>query len=280
MNCRLVLLSVLLGLSSAGTVAFADEAAGGPAAGTAPAAPAAQPAAAATPAATPAAGAPATTPAPAALPVSAPAATPAALPVSSPAAAPKAEAASAPPAAPPEPRPEPKAERKAKASVPKAPEPEAQPEAQPEPKAKKAKKEKEEAPPPPANGVTVNSESLLDLTSKYKPAWHSMFKGEWSVPAWIQGLDANSAPTVELTVDGKTFTVGSMCKSGDCASDRLVAAFNSEHKKAWGLEITLPPLPEASKHPKKYANLKWYGNPDLYMRKVLMTYVEKDPSWK
>lgn len=285
MNCRLVLLSVLLGLSFTTSIALADDGpAGAPATGAAPAQPAAAPATSAVLPATPAAPV-----SPAAAPAAEPAPVKAEIPaVVAPA---KVEAPAAPPAAKPEPRPEPKpAFQPPPPRRAPAPEPEAQPAAAEEKpvkeKKEKKKKEKEEpaaAAPGAAPTTVINQETLLELAKgKYAPAWHSMFKGEWSLPSWIQALDAHSAPTVDMTVDGKLYTVGSMCKASDCSNDRLVAAFNSEHRKCWGLEITVPHGlgPDAVKHPKKYASLQWYGNPDQVTKKVLMMYLEKDPSWK
>lgn len=130
------------------------------------------------------------------------------------------------------------------------------------------------------DGVT-----LVDLAKKpeYKATWASIFKGEYSPPKWVDELDALSAPVVEITDnEGKTYIVGSMCKSGDCISDRLVAAFSSDRKKAWGLGITLPAGlgKEGTAHPKQYATLRWYNKPEQNVRKVIMGYVEKDPGWK
>lgn len=148
-------------------------------------------------------------------------------------------------------------------------------------KEEKAKKEK----PEPAAAAPAAPETLIDLSNKhgYKTAWASMFKGEWSIPNWIQRVEANSAPVIETTgVDGQTYVLGSMCKSSDCANDRLIAIFSKDHKQAWSIEITVPAGlgKDGERHPKKYASLHFYGNPDVNMKKVLMGFLEKDPTWK
>ncbi len=147
---------------------------------------------------------------------------------------------------------------------------------------KSAKKEESES--SESADSSGSAETLLDLAHKhgYKSAWASMFKGEFSIPAWLQNLDANATPVNEYTVDGKKYLIGSMCKATDCLNDRLIAAFSADHKKCWGLEITVPTGlgKDAIRHPKKYASLQFYGQPDNHMRKVLMGHLEKDPSWK
>jgi hypothetical protein len=114
----------------------------------------------------------------------------------------------------------------------------------------------------------------------YKSAFFGMFKGEYSAPMWVDKFDANSSPAVQTTIDGKEYVTASMCKASDCNSDKLFAIFTGDHKKAWGLEVTVPPAgPDALKNPKKYAAFRYYGGPDLAMRKLLMQQLEKDPYW-
>ncbi len=150
--------------------------------------------------------------------------------------------------------------------------------------AEKASKESK-ADSKPKEAEAPPTETLVDLATKhgYSAAWANMFKGEWSIAAWIQNLEANSAPVIETQgVDGHSYILGSMCKSNDCANDRLIAIFNADHKRAWGVQITIPAGvgKDGERHPKKYANLKYYGNPDVNMKKVIAGFLEKDPTWK
>ncbi|MBX9685955.1 MAG: inhibitor of vertebrate lysozyme family protein [Candidatus Obscuribacterales bacterium] len=146
------------------------------------------------------------------------------------------------------------------------------------------KEKSEKAEKAPAVSST-ESMKLLDLvqTKDYKAVWASIFKGEYSPPLWVLHYDAESTGMTEVTAaDGKTFSIGSMCKASDCANDRLLVAFSADHKKGWALEITVPTGLGADgvAHPKKYASLRWYNQPDPATKKVIMSYLEKDPGWK
>lgn len=141
---------------------------------------------------------------------------------------------------------------------------------------KKAKAEEKE------NEFT--SMPLLDYIKQasMRASWGIIFKSELSIPAWIQALDADSGPTSQITgADGTVYVVGAMNRAGD-PYDRLVALFNIEKKKQWAVGINIPVSlgKEGLQHPKKYATLRWYGNPDLTIRKVFTDYLDKDPSWK
>ena len=138
---------------------------------------------------------------------------------------------------------------------------------------------------PPAQTPAAPSPNLVELVQRkdYRAVWGTMFKSEYSPPEWVSKLDAHSTSLSEATAaDGKTYWIGSMCNINDCASDRFMVAFSGDRKKAWGLGISIPAGlgKEGIAHPKKYAALRWYAQPDQTIRKVLMTHLEKDPNWK
>lgn len=115
-----------------------------------------------------------------------------------------------------------------------------------------------------------------------KASWGTVFKSELSIPAWIQSMDVDSGPTSQITgADGVNYIVGAMSKAND-PYDRLVALFTADRKKQWALGVTIPVGlgKDGLLHPKKYATLRWYGKPDSNVRKVIMDYLDKDPSWK
>jgi hypothetical protein len=109
-----------------------------------------------------------------------------------------------------------------------------------------------------------------------------MFKGEYSPPAWICDLDAQSPPMQEVKIDGKDFIFGTMCKVNECGNDKVICLFTADHKKCWSLEITVPYGlgADGAQHPKRYASLRYYGAPDVPTKKYLMFQLSKDPSWK
>lgn len=115
-----------------------------------------------------------------------------------------------------------------------------------------------------------------------KATWGSLFKSEYVVATWIQGLDADSQPITQLAgSDGVNYIFGQMNKTNEY-NERLLVLITEDHKKAWGLGVVVPLglSKEAYAHPKKYGNLRWYGKPDANIRKVLMEQLEKDPKWK
>jgi hypothetical protein len=129
------------------------------------------------------------------------------------------------------------------------------------------------------------NETLVELVQHkhdFRAAWHSLFHGEYSPPTWVLNLDAESPPAMETTINGKDYVFGSMSKASDPAADRIIVLFNSEHKKAWAVEITVPSAygADAVQHPKKYALTRFFGAPDPAMRKTLMSQMDRDPSWK
>lgn len=147
---------------------------------------------------------------------------------------------------------------------------------------KQAKADKKAKDDEKANAFTPMP--LLDYikTPDMKASWGTILKSELSIPAWIQSLDADSGPISQIPgPDGSNYVIGAMNKAGD-PYDRMIALFSSDHKKQWGLGVTIPIAigKEGLMHPKKYASLRWYGRPDLTIRKVFTDYLDKDPSWK
>jgi tetratricopeptide (TPR) repeat protein len=127
------------------------------------------------------------------------------------------------------------------------------------------------------------TESLIDLVRNkhdFKAAWGTMFKGEYSPPAWVSSLEGNSDPARQITVDGKEYVFGSMCNANDCAGDRIVVLFSGDHKKSWALEVIVPPGlgQDSTDHPLKYGTLRYFGEPDPPMKKLLLAQFERDLS--
>jgi len=124
--------------------------------------------------------------------------------------------------------------------------------------------------------------TLIKTKHDYKTAWGTLFKGEYSPPEWILTLEATSSPVTEISVEGKQFIAAKIAKASDPASDRFVCLFTPDRKKCWALEATVPPGLGADglAHPKRYAALRYYGSPDLEMKRYLTFILSRDPSWK
>lgn len=77
---------------------------------------------------------------------------------------------------------------------------------------------------------------LFDIANKapYKQAYAEML----SFPSWVSKAQGTASPVKEVMADGKTFTVGHMCKPHDCADNQLSVVFSADGKKSWGLLAT------------------------------------------
>lgn len=75
-------------------------------------------------------------------------------------------------------------------------------------------------------------EYLFDLATKapYKKAYAEML----AYPTWISEAQGVSTPTEKIAVQGKSYTLGHMCKPHDCADNQLSVVFTADGKKSWG----------------------------------------------
>lgn len=94
---------------------------------------------------------------------------------------------------------------------------------------------------------------LFDIANKapYKQAYAEML----SFPSWVSKAQGTASPVKDVMADGKTFTVGHMCKPHDCADNQLSVVFSADGKKSWGLLAT------RSADGKAF-NKQLLGNPD------------------
>ena len=83
-----------------------------------------------------------------------------------------------------------------------------------------------------ATGVCAESR-LPELTTQapYKKAYQAML----AYPQWVTTGQGTAAPVEKVVMDGKTYTVGQMCKPHDCAANQLNVVFSPDGKQAWGL---------------------------------------------
>ncbi len=140
----------------------------------------------------------------------------------------------------------------------------------------------------PASGTDAPAEegpTIIDLvkTNDYRAAWAFIFKGEYSPSRWVETLDATATPLTEVTNNGKTYLVGIMCNISNPKGNKFVVSFTADKKKGWGVELTVPAGigRDAVLHPKKYATIRYFNNPDIAMKKLLMDYLaNKEPAWK
>ncbi len=101
---------------------------------------------------------------------------------------------------------------------------------------------------------------LPELASKtpYKKAYAEML----SFPSWVSKAQGTASPVERVSVEGKSFTVGHMCKPHDCADNQLSVVFNADGTKSWGLLATRSADAEAF-------NKQLLGNPDSVVEGLL-----------
>lgn len=110
---------------------------------------------------------------------------------------------------------------------------------------------------------------LPEIASKapYKKAYAEML----SFPSWVSKAQGTASPVEDVTADGKTFTVGHMCKPHDCADNQLSVVFSADGTKSWGLLAT------RSADGKTF-NKQVLGNPDSVVQGLLnKSFSENNP---
>ena len=101
---------------------------------------------------------------------------------------------------------------------------------------------------------------LPEIASKapYKKAYAEML----SFPSWVSKAQGAASPVERVSVEGKSFTVGHMCKPHDCADNQLSVVFSADGTKSWGLLAT------RSEDGKAF-NKQLLGNPDSVIEGLL-----------
>lgn len=101
---------------------------------------------------------------------------------------------------------------------------------------------------------------LPEIASKepYKKAYAEML----SFPSWVSKAQGTASPVEKVSADGKSFTMGHMCKPHDCADNQLSVVFSADGKKSWGLLAT------RSADGKTF-NKQVLGNPDSVVEGLL-----------
>ncbi len=115
-----------------------------------------------------------------------------------------------------------------------------------------------------ATSDTLFGAYLFDLLKmpRYRSAWKRMFRGEASLPAWIDSLGENSSlvssPSSEIEVGGIRYLLSNGCKPHDCFDNQLHVLYSATSDQAWAvLKQGLAPL-------------RWFGNPNTPKRRALL----------
>ncbi|WP_097304047.1 Ivy family c-type lysozyme inhibitor [Pseudomonas chlororaphis] len=101
---------------------------------------------------------------------------------------------------------------------------------------------------------------LFEIADKapYKQAYAEML----AFPSWVSEAKGTATPIENVSVDGKSFTMGKMCKPHDCLDNQLFVVFSADGKKSWGLLVTRA-------EDGKAFNKQFLGNPDNVVTTLL-----------
>jgi hypothetical protein len=113
---------------------------------------------------------------------------------------------------------------------------------------------------PVANAIDKDP-YLFDMLKEpsYLAAWNAMLSGE-RVPAWVanyaKSFDGPSNPSKTVTIGGKAYLLGYVCKAHDCGDNQLHVLFAPAGKQAWGLLLT-------------GEKRSWLGKPDAVIQTAI-----------
>lgn len=120
---------------------------------------------------------------------------------------------------------------------------------------------------------------LLKSDSEYREAWQDMIKDEKRLPEWLMNLSGTSAPMQAVDSEEGRFLVGQVCEAHNCFNQRVYVAFDWDKDDAYALYVQIPDgLPE-DRAPSEHASLRWLGEPDEEVRKLLEEQLRSDPNW-
>ncbi|MBF0876403.1 hypothetical protein HKD21_06025 [Gluconobacter cerevisiae] len=117
-----------------------------------------------------------------------------------------------------------------------------------------------------ASAATPSTTADLANTQGFRQAYQAMV----TLPSWVMTAHATSVPVSDLSLGGKSYLLGHMCRQHDCAAEQLEVVFAKDHSAAWGL-LSI----------KRDGPLKqnFLGAPDAEMQKVLLkAYQDNNPA--
>jgi len=75
--------------------------------------------------------------------------------------------------------------------------------------------------------------TAAELTSK--PTFRQAYKKMLTFPAWVQTGQGTSSPVSSITIAGKPYTVGHICKPHDCGNHQMDVIFTARGTQSWAL---------------------------------------------
>lgn len=120
---------------------------------------------------------------------------------------------------------------------------------------------------------------LLSSDDGYRAAWQELVENEQRLPDWLLNLSGPSTPMQAVESANDRFLVGQLCEAHNCFNQRLYLAFDWDKDNAYALYVQVPEnLPE-DRAPSEHASLRWLGEPDEEVRRLLEEQLRSDPDW-
>jgi hypothetical protein len=120
---------------------------------------------------------------------------------------------------------------------------------------------------------------LLSSDDEYRAAWQELVQEEQRLPDWLLNLSGLSTPLQAVESASDRFLVGQLCEEHNCFNQRLYLAFDWDKDNAYALYVQVPEnLPE-DRAPSEHASLRWLGEPDEEVRRLLEEQLRSDPNW-
>ncbi|MFI8746287.1 inhibitor of vertebrate lysozyme family protein [Pseudomonas sp. NPDC077186] len=127
--------------------------------------------------------------------------------------------------------------------------------------------------------ATFHPGELLSSDDGYRAAWQELVEDEQRLPDWLLNLSGPSTPMQAVESANDRFLVGQLCEAHNCFNQRLYLAFDWDKDNAYALYVQVPEnLPE-DRAPSEHASLRWLGEPDEEVRRLLEEQLRSDPNW-
>lgn len=120
---------------------------------------------------------------------------------------------------------------------------------------------------------------LLASDPESRAAWQELVEDEKRLPDWVMNLSGISTPMLALESDDDRFLVGQLCETHNCFNQRLYVAFDWDRDNAYGLYVQVPDNLPQDRAPSEHASLRWLGEPDEEVRRLLEEQLRSDPNW-
>lgn len=120
---------------------------------------------------------------------------------------------------------------------------------------------------------------LLSSDPEYQQSWQALVEDESRLPEWVMNLNGVAPPMRAIEDDGDNYLMGQLCEAHNCFNQRLYVAFDWGKDDAYALYVQLPDGLPADKSPSAHADVRWLGEPDAAIKKILEEQLKSDPNW-